>query len=500
MIVVQEQTVAHKRWVLAAMTCCLSCLFLDTSIIPVALPSIQKDMALSGLFMQWILNIFYIACAVCVIFAGKLSDILGRKKIFCVGCALYGMGAIFAGTVSGPICLLLLRALQGVGAALMMPSAMSILMAEFLPHELGRALGFSAGVSSIFLCIGPFLAGVVTEFVSWRYIFILPLPICFTGYLLTILFVPKGTKIQSKLDFKGFILLIVGLSSLLFALMEAKQWGLFSIRLFNYTLFSSLALIVLYYHSKFIEFPLVDLKLFKCPFFSVGLLLGFICQFIAVYTVFIAIFFQKAMLMSPIETGAYIVLANLPILLMAPASGILIDRKGARFPIILGFFSLLISMTFLIGFTLIRKQFMLFVALATFGCSQSLITTPVSYLALKQIPSSHKGLAAGIFHTVRYLGSALGIVCIGWVGYFFRLTAIDHLLKKNSLTFGIDAAKVDEFAKMTHILSDEIINRLNQINNHSFYISLNAMSLFICLFVCFGLLLTFVYLNDYKKA
>lgn len=501
MIIVTQQTVKYqKRWVLAAMTCCLSCLFLDTSIIPVALPSIQKEFGFSGLFLQWILNIFYIACAVFVIFAGKLADTFGRKKIFCLGCSLYCLGALFAGLVQLPIFLLLLRAFQGVGAALMMPSAMSILMAEFAPHELGKALGFSAGISSIFLSIGPFLGGVVTELFSWRYIFMLPLPICLIGYFLTILFVPKGIKTKTKLDFKGLFLLVLGLGTLMFGLMQAKYWGWFSPKLLNYTLISTTVLIVLYYHSKLVDFPLLDFSLFKVPSFSIGLMLGFISQFVSVYTVFIAIFFQKAIDLSPIESGAYIVVANLPVLIMAPAAGILVDSKGVQFPLRLGFVFLIFSMLFLIGYTFIKKQFILFLALAAFGSSQSLITTPVSYFALREIPLIKKGLAAGIYNTVRYLGSAFGIVCIGWVGYFFRMAALENFLKKNAFPDWIEASKIDEILKMSSCINDQLALKLKEINSSSFYISLNAMSVFISLFVCFGLLLTFLYLNDYKKA
>jgi EmrB/QacA subfamily drug resistance transporter len=490
----------QSRWVLAAMTCCLSCIFLDSSLIPIALPTIQKEFGFSGLFMQWILNIFYISTAVFVIFAGKLADIYGRKKIFCLGISLYALGAIFAGLAKIDLFLLIFRGVQGIGAALMMPSAMAILMAEFPPQQLGKALGYSAGISSIFLSVGPFLGGVITEFFSWRMNFFLPLPLCILGFVLTVFFVPKGGKQKSKLDVKGLLLLIIGLGTLMFSLMQAKYWGLFSTRFLNYAIMSCVVLIVLYYHSKLIDFPLLDFSLFKINSFRIGLVLGFITQFIATYTVFIAIFFQKALYLSPIESGAYIVVSNLPTLFCAPAAGIIADNKGVRFPIISGFFLLFFSMAMLVAYTFFRKQSLLFFALATFGSSLSLITTPVGIVALKEVAIIKKGLAAGIYNTVRYLGSAFGIVCVGMIGYVFRIHSLQKLIEDEKLPDWIEASKVDEILKLVENLPDYMVQILKTINTKSFFISMNAVSLFITLFVSLGLLLTFLYLNDYKKA
>ncbi len=495
-----SQVKVKKRWVLAAMTCCLSCIFLDTTIVPVAAPSIQKELGFSGFFLQWLINIFYVSTAVFVIFAGKLSDTFGRKKIFSLGMLLYLIGSICSAFCFVPSFLLFCRAIQGIGVAFMTPSAMAILTSEFPAHQLGKALGFSAGVSSIFLSLGPFIAGIVTELSSWRYIFFLPIPLCLLGLLLTVIFVPKGEKNKSKLDIKGLILLMIGVGTLMFGLMQAKYWGWFSPRLINYTLISSAVLMVLYYHSRLIDFPLLDFSLFRIRSFNLGIVLGFITQFVATYTVFIALFFQKALYLSPIASGAYVVVSNLPILIFAPIAGILIDAKGVRFPLIGGFISLIFSILILIAYTSFQKQVLLFLGLALFGASLSLVQTPVSYVTLKEIPLVKKGLAAGIYNTIRALGSSFGIVCIGWVGYFFRLASLKSSMRSLQLPKWMEAQKVDEILKMSNCIPENIIQSVKLINTKSFLYSLNAMSVFICLFVCFGLLLTLLYLYDYKKA
>jgi MFS family permease len=187
--------------------------------------------------MQWILNIFYITTAVFVIFAGKMADGFGHKKIFILGLILYALGAISLALVHfhGPI--LFFRAMQGIGAAFVMPSAMAIMMTEFLPSQLGKALGFSAGISSIFLSIGPFLGGVLTEVFCWRWVFLFPLVLCVASMLLAYFFVPKRGRTDIQLDFKGLLLLMVGLGTLMFGLMQVKYWGWFSAKFINYHIF-----------------------------------------------------------------------------------------------------------------------------------------------------------------------------------------------------------------------------------------------------------------------
>ena len=216
--------------------------------------------------------------------------------------------------------------------------------------------------------------------------------------------------------------------------------------------------------------------------------------------IFIAIFFQKALYLSPIESGAYIVVANLPILFCAPAAGILTDNRGATFPVRCGFFVLLLSMLAFIAYTYLRKQYIIFLALASFGSSQSLISTPLSTIALKDVPLYKKGLAAGVYNTVRFLASAFGIVAIGMVGYYYRISSLQKMVKVESLPKWMEATKIDEILKMSGCIQDNLVQVLKLINTKSFFISMNAMSLFISLFVCLGLLLTFLYLCDYKKA
>jgi EmrB/QacA subfamily drug resistance transporter len=491
---------SRKSLILAGMTCCLSILFLDSTLIPIALPSIQKELGFSGLFLQWMINIFYLTTAILVIFSGKLSDIFGRRRIFCIGLLFYAGGSFLAAFSINAYFFLVIRGVQGVGAALMTPSAMSIILSEFKSEKLGRALGVSAGISSVFLTTGPLIAGLIAELFSWRIIFLVPIPICILGLILTLLHVPKADKKNVQIDVKGLILLMMGLGTLMFALMQAKYWGWLSIQLLNYTVISIVILSIFYHHSYLIEHPLLDFRIFKNKNFFVGLVIAFLTQFTGVYTVFMAIFFQKALYLTPIESGLYIVVANLPILFGAPVSGILADKKGAIFPLRFGLFHMLISMMLLIFYTFYQSQLILLVSLALFGFSNSLIMTPVGTLALKDVDHDKKGVASGVYHTVRFLGSSFGILCLGSVGYVFRMLALKGLLLQYQLPEWVQNKKIDEILKLPGKLNVNEIFTLKMINTRSFFYSLNAMSFLNCLVVSFSLLLTFVYLNDYKKA
>ncbi len=500
MIVISPcQSHIQKRLVLAAMTCCLSCIFLDTSLIPIALPTLQKQMGFSGLIFQWILNIFYISTAIFVIFAGKLADIFGKKKIFCIGSLLYAAGSLIAGLARTAFVLLIGRTLQGIGSALMIPSALAILSLEFPAQKLGKALGLGAGISSIFLVIGPFLSGFLIENFSWRLIFFIEIAFCLAGLILTALFVPKGGKIRAKIDFKGVILLILGLGFLLFGLMNAKYWGWSSPWLLNYTLTSIVILTALYYHSKLSDFPILDFNLFHIRTFLAGTLLGFISQFTTVYTAFVAIFFQKGLGLTPIQSGIYLVAANLPIVFFSPIAGIMVDRFGTKIPLKSGLVLLIFSMLLFMGYTWVASQSLIFSALVVFGMAQSLIATPIGSLTLVDVPSQKKGVAAGIYNTAKYLGSAVGIVCLGWIGYFFRIWSLNRQLQAHDFSQITDGYKIEDVIRSGENLSFTTLNQLKLINNKSIFISFNSMSFCISLFALVGLLLTFVYLNDYKE-
>ena len=166
----------RKWWTLASLSVALFMIMLDNTIVNVALPSIQRDLGISRSELEWTVTAYALTFAVLLLTGGKLGDLLGRRKIFMLGLAVFTLSSLWCGLSGGATELIAARSVQGVGAALMMPATLSIISATFAPAERGMAIGIWAGVSASALAIGPLLGGVITQHLSWNWIFYVNVP------------------------------------------------------------------------------------------------------------------------------------------------------------------------------------------------------------------------------------------------------------------------------------------------------------------------------------
>src|SRR4029079_7199932 len=176
----------RKWWTLGAMSFALFMIMLDNTVVNVALPSIQDDLGASLSALEWTINAYTLAFALVLVTGGRLGDIFGRRRAFLFGVVLFALSSATAGLAPNDAWLVASRALQGVGAAFMMPATLSIITNAFPPHERGKAIGTWAGVSAIALAIGPVVGGWLTEEVSWRAIFFINLPVAVGAVIVTL--------------------------------------------------------------------------------------------------------------------------------------------------------------------------------------------------------------------------------------------------------------------------------------------------------------------------
>src|SRR5581483_5579340 len=282
----------RKWWILTAMTTSVSMIFVDITVLPVVLPTLQRDMQISDLGLQWIINAYTLVLAVFVLIGGKLGDILGLRKTFSIGALCFATTSAMCGMSTTEWWLIFSRALQGCGAALLLPATQAILISNFPPHQRGKALGLFVSIGSIFLALGPLIGGSLTTYLSWRYVFWINLPIAAIGLLLTYYAVPyiRGTK--HALDIRGFVILAAGIASSVVALMQAQIWGWLSPLTLGLLLIGALSLITLFRrkhkpHASIIDFELIKKKSFIASASSI-----FANQWIIMVTVFWVIYFQ----------------------------------------------------------------------------------------------------------------------------------------------------------------------------------------------------------------
>src|SRR5436190_19352656 len=207
---------ANRRWwTLAAMCFALFMLMLDNTVVNVALPSIQRDLDASISGLEWTVNAYTLVFAVLLVTGGRLGDIFGRRRMFLFGVVIFAASSTFIGFSPDEAWLVTGRAVQGIGAALMMPATLSIVSNAFPPHERGKAIGTWAGISALALAIGPVVGGFLVENVSWQSIFFLNLPVAVIAVVVTLFATHESrdeTAAQS-IDVPGVATLTVGLAS-----------------------------------------------------------------------------------------------------------------------------------------------------------------------------------------------------------------------------------------------------------------------------------------------
>src|SRR3954470_16722438 len=227
----------RRWWTLAAMCFALAMVMLDNTVTNVALPSIQRSFDASLSSLEWTINAYTLTFAVLLVTGGRLGDIFGRRKVFLIGVVIFGASSATIGLAPsegwladappGKGWLLPSRAGQGMGGALMMPAPLSIITNAFPPSERGKAIGTWAGVSAIALALGPLVGGWLTEYVTWRAIFFINVPVAAVAIAVTLFSTheSRDETATKRVDFPGIVTLTVGLTALVLALVEGNAWG-----------------------------------------------------------------------------------------------------------------------------------------------------------------------------------------------------------------------------------------------------------------------------------
>ncbi len=405
----------RKWWVLAIVTGALSMVFMDQTAVSIALPQIQKDLNASSTSLHWMINAYLVTLSIFIILGGKLGDALGQRRTFLAGLWIFTLASLACALAGAPSWIIISRALQGLGGALMIPSLGVLVINAFPEQERGRAIGIYVGIAACFLSIGPLLGGFVTEHLSWRWVFWINLPMALICLSLTIPIIPLIIHEQKpfKLDWLGFILQALGLFSFILALMQSAVIGWLSLETLALLAFAVLALCLFIWVESQALSPLVPLSLFKQPYFTSSILVLITMQSVFISTIFWGIFFQIAMGNSPTNAGLMLLPALLPMPLMAYVAGSIRDKHGARRPVLLGIILVIISTFWMaISAQWINYVYML-PGIILFGISAPLVVSNCMSTALSIAPPQYRGSASGIANAARQLGASLGVALVG---------------------------------------------------------------------------------------
>jgi EmrB/QacA subfamily drug resistance transporter len=418
-----------KWWALSALSAALFMVMLDNTVVTVALPSIERDLGVGLQELEWIVNAYVLVFAALMLTSGRLADMLGRRRVFLAGLTLFTASSLACGLAIDEAMLIATRALQGVGAALMIPTTLSIVTATFDERERGLAIGIWAGVSSLALAIGPLVGGAIVQYVSWQWIFLLNLPIGIAGGLAGLAFIAESRDESAgrSLDLPGLVVSATAVFALVLGLIEANQrgWGspvvlvLFAGGVVGLALFVAL--------ERRAPRPMLDLTLFRSAAFAGANVVALIVS-VAMFGVlfFVSLYVQRILGHAPLAAGAMFLPLTVMSTVASPAAGKLADRIGARAPMTGGMALTGISLAMMsrlgsdAGFWDLAPGFVLA------GLGIGLTMTPMMTAGMGAVPVAKAGVASGVLNTSRQLGGCLGIALMGAILAAHSSSAASH--------------------------------------------------------------------------
>ena len=392
--------------------------YLDNNIINVAIPAIERDLHLTTSGLEWIVSSYILVFASLLLAGGRVADVWGRKRVFLVGLTIFTGASLVAGLAGSVDVLVASRAVQGLGAALMTPTTLAIISATFAEgRQRAAAVGIWSAVGALALAVGPLLGGLLSEYLSWGWIFFINVPVGVVTFVLAAAVITESRNPQTprRFDLPGVVTSAAALFALTFALIEGHDRGWTSpVILGCFALAAALAAAFVLIERRSAE-PMVALSLFRARVFTGGVLALMMWAFglFGIYF-FTSLYLQGVLGFSPTEAGA----AFVPMALLMAGSAVASERISHRFgagrvvPAAMLLMAGGIASVSLLG---ADAEFLsLMPAFAVIGIGGGL-TVPLTASVLDAMPRGEAGVASGIFNATREVAGLLGITVIGAV-------------------------------------------------------------------------------------
>jgi EmrB/QacA subfamily drug resistance transporter len=409
---------------------------LNSTMIAVALPSMGESFQVSSSDLTlWLVSSYLLVNIILQSPAGKLGDIVGRRRAFMIGLSLFAIGALIATLAPYLPVVATSRVLMAAGGAMLVPNAMALLRNVIPEHRRSSAFGYFGALLSASAAVGPMLGGMLTEYFGWKAIFLVNLPLLLISWVLVksdTSYVRPAADIDAarpRFDFIGMGLLCLSLCILVIGLKSDDFWPAIAV------LLGGLGLVVFTRWEKVTRHPLVDVQLFRRrPFVIGGVIVGL--QNLGMYALLFQLpFLLKAWyLLDPAKTGQILLIMMIFMVFLAPVGGRMGENFGVRNTILSGLCVSIAGLIMLLYTTGSTALLWMPVSLALVGSGIGMVTGPAQSAALSAVPAEQSGVAAGILSTMRYLGGIAGITIISTI-----LISTDPagILQQNKICFGI---------------------------------------------------------------
>ncbi len=406
-----------QRWrVLVVLCLALLVVGIDGTIVNVALPTLVRDLNASSSELQWIVDAYTILFASFLLIAGNTGDRLGRKRCFVIGLVIFGVGSFGCSRVASANALILLRALQGFGAAFIMPATLSILTNIFTDEsERARAIAIWAGVSGLGVAIGPLAGGYLLEHYWWGSIFLVNVPIVLVTIIAALLIVPESRdEHAARLDLVGTVMSTIGLITLLYGIIEGPSDGWGQARILAAFVVAVVLLTGFVLWERHTDHPILDVTFFANPRFtaaSVAVTLVFFAMFGSLF--FVSQFLQFVLGYSAFKSGACLLPVAFALMISAPLSAKLVARAGTKLVVTFGLLLVAAALLLFSRTTDTSGYGLVAAVLIIIGVGMGLAMAPATDSIMGSLPPERAGVGSAMNDTTREIGGALGVAIMG---------------------------------------------------------------------------------------
>ncbi len=441
--------IARRRRVGVLLICSMSILIvgLDVTAVNVALPEIGRQTGASLAGLQWTVSAYALTMASLLLLSGSTADRLGRRRTFVVGLGVFTAASLLCGLAPSAGLLVAARVLQGVGASMLNPVAMSIIVTTFPDRrERAQAVGVWGAVFGLSMALGPVVGGALVSSAGWQWIFLMNVPLGLLAIGLTLRFVPESKAPEPRrFDPVGQLLVIVLLAGVTYAIIEGPNAGWTAPAIVAAFAAAALALLGLLRYEPRRQQPLVDLRFFRSIPFSASIALAVIAfsafgGFLFLNTLYL----QDVRGLTPVQAGLAVAPIALMTVILSPLSGRIVGRSGPRVPLVIAGLGLLTGCAMLVGLAPDTSIAWLLATYVVFGTGFGFLNAPVTNAAVSGMPAAQAGVAAALATTSRQFGQALGVAIAGAIvtahagaATGSELTAATHPAWRTLAVFGL---------------------------------------------------------------